>query len=1212
MKMNEVKRPCFGIDLGTSNTEISMYHNGKVTTLGIPQHLTKDGRRETISRRMPSLVCFAEDGRQLFGEVFRTPRRDMYDRYGSVIVNTKRMLLHDPDEPVGSYVRNRKEVQVTPRHVAQLLLKQCWVAAERAGYQQGDPVMITVPCAYQMDQIHATLDAARKAGFSIPANVELITEPVAALIEYIFFQNPKIPTDDPRFLNLDEPCNVLVYDLGGGTLDLALVRIEKTESGFRFTELSNNDTDLTRAIGGADFDNEAMNYFLEEVIAIEARKRSITSKEMKELLGEDMALLKEQIQGIAYNLKEEITNNRCGMIEPIVLPNEMRDDLDNEAIRFTLNGDEGYTYELSYMKCIWKFLNSNTEKNILSRIRYVLEHAYYEDLSPVQLRNVDKLLVTGGMTNFPPVMEALEKYLKDQSMDEQSPFNLTILKSTAGLDAVSIGAAYSHTLTIENRRSYRPRKYFLDVTEGLPIELGKDYRNINLPNPNLALFNIYGGVRKSDPNLRLQYSYQRRFKPNLTLPACIDFSFKLEKTGEGVLEGTVRHYDGVLPKMRFREAWEDKSYAESKNSTEMEVLSRCFGGIIEKSDKRLGKNGVFYGVEVPKLANSEKQVFRSCSDVFTAEQILAQAIEIMDLNQVGNPIPERFDDLIDLLLHHYQFEPELREIPALQYALYSLRQLQLSRIKIPSFPPRPEEVESMVDDDMRDISYGIDDLCQAVAELYLNGSEELKNQLNEELIHCINNWSWSDIFQVILSIAQHAGNYEWAALLHKRVMKRRDRIRAGRVEAMTSLDKHTQNRLAQTYLNYLNDGGEPTRYFCEAVEILFRDRFEFSDEHWYNCDLVKDLLRKIPDNTRARICQNDKRLITLLEEMDPSTANLPDDLKQILYRMPRDTDMRRKVWERVNSFLDDPKSKWSMMRVLSERGKRYDETTVSKILDIKEPEEPAHQKTWIRTLACCKNNKTAESILEKLWMRCALYQKYKMIENRNTKEEYVMLQIEKASLWLQDEQFLEDVINDNSIDILVAMSLIRDKDQLRRSTMLSALIAVVPNDWDKQSGNRKKIWKRLVNAVHIFWNNLDKYEENDFRVDLNYALKQLAYTANRYPENCRKLDRALFNFCRIFYDGKNPLKMYNSDLVYTLKRLFINSGEVCPLSTQTQYWFLRVLDKRYMFPDIQARKNEYRELLIRWCEITTGQDNRTLVNSRVFLNIVGYIPEAKG
>lgn len=1241
MSLNERKRPCFGIDLGTSNTEISIFHNGRVQTLEIPQHRTRDGMTESRSRRMPSMVYFAEDGSCRFGEVFRIPPMDMKYGAGRVVMNTKRMLLHDPDQPVGAVSIRGKEVDITPKAVAEKLLGRCLSAAEKEGYMPGDPVMLTVPCAYQMDQIHATLDAARKAGFSIPHDVELITEPVAALIEYIIFQNPKTSEDDPRHLDVSEPFNILVYDIGGGTLDLALVRVEKTaDNSFRFTELSNNDTDLSRAVGGADFDKLASEHIMQQVLRFEGQKRGITPEEMQQRIEEAqmMGWLEEVVQGHAYMIKEHLARGIHGELPPVVLKGENVDDLDREPIRITLDGDMGYPYEIAYMPAIRKLLNprmgNDTGSNILSRIRDVLENAYYEDHTPVKLQEVSKILVTGGMANFPPVMEALKSYLNQQRNAPKSPFSLSILRSTAGLEAVSRGAAYSHNLTIENRRSYRPRRYYLMVSEGLPYDLTMRKAGvINLPNPSEALLNIYSGTSAYDPNLRLQYSYQRRFSQPLQLPATIDFSFELQKSGEGILKGTVKDSTDRKQHIDFIEAWEDKNYAESKLHRNAKESFGNFGKGRSKKVTEGGKDGVYYGaVRIKPQETSEKRLFLNADNTQEAEQFFKRIIQNMDLDNVGKPIIMRFDDLIKILEDYYQpgqlktadldaadggacadtgehdqhQDRPGRKIPVLQYALYSLRQLPLNRIKIPSYPTRPEEEANMFDEELQDISDGIYNLCAAVADLYEYGGEDVQEWMGKELRHCINDWSWSDIFQVILSIAQHVGSYEWAALLHKRLMKRSDRIRLQRVEAMALPDRHTPNRLAQTYLNYLDDDGDPTPLFCRSVEFLFLDRYGYGDEHWFNCDPVKRLLRKLPDDTRERIFQSDRRLREMMEVQNPTKAQTPDDLKQMLYRPPQDEVQKKKMWERVDEFLDDPKSQWPMMRVLSERGKRYAPQTISRILAIEEPEDIGQQKTWIRTLACCRR-KESDAVLLRLWSRCALYPKYMMILDKGSPERNVIQQIESIESFLNNTDLMERMMKDNSIDILVSLSLIRDREQLRRLSMISALIAAIPTDWSTGDHVQRGIWKRLVNAVHILWSNVSKKDADFLQQYLTIALKQLAYNGSQSAVSRKRLDRALYNYCKLFTDGSSLKKLYHPQLMNHLRNLF-NKCEVCPLSTQTQLSFISFLNERYGHSDVMVRLDDYREFLVRWCLITSGTDNRNLVQSPVYRNIVGNVP----
>ena len=202
----------FGIDLGTTNSLIAKYENGRVALFRNPV-----GHKESL----PSVVAFRKD-RILVGDKAREYLlKDTVNVFGGF---KRRMGSNDR-----FYVVNIDE-NVTPVELSAHILKEL-----KQFVHTGEPLeaaVITIPASFDLMQANATQKAGLQAGFS---EVFLLQEPIAAALAY--------------FNNERENRNGywLVYDLGGGTFDIALVEINDDEMNVKDHEGNN-------FLGGVDFD----------------------------------------------------------------------------------------------------------------------------------------------------------------------------------------------------------------------------------------------------------------------------------------------------------------------------------------------------------------------------------------------------------------------------------------------------------------------------------------------------------------------------------------------------------------------------------------------------------------------------------------------------------------------------------------------------------------------------------------------------------------------------------------------------------------------------------------------------------------------------------------------------------------------------------------------------------------------------------------------
>ena len=209
-----------GIDLGTTNSVVSVLEGGEPTVITNPEG----------SRITPSVVGFTKDGQRLVGQL------------------AKRQAVSNPDRTVSSIKRHMGEQykvtidgkDYTPPEISAMVLQKLKADAEAYLGETVTQAVITVPAYFNDSQRQATKDAGKIAGLEV---LRIINEPTAAALAY--------------GLDKDSDETILVFDLGGGTFDVSI--LELTEGTFD-VQATNGDTHL----GGDDFDKKVMDWMVAE------------------------------------------------------------------------------------------------------------------------------------------------------------------------------------------------------------------------------------------------------------------------------------------------------------------------------------------------------------------------------------------------------------------------------------------------------------------------------------------------------------------------------------------------------------------------------------------------------------------------------------------------------------------------------------------------------------------------------------------------------------------------------------------------------------------------------------------------------------------------------------------------------------------------------------------------------------------------------------
>ena len=335
------KEKIIGIDLGTSNSAASVLVGGKPTTIPSAEGASQYGKS------FPSYVAFTDDGQMLVGE---PARRQAVTNPENTISAIKRSMGTDHKVTV-----NGK--QYSPQEISAFILQKIKKDAETFLGEPIQKAVITVPAYFDDNQRTATKDAGTIAGLDV---VRLVNEPTAASLAYGL---DKSEEDD---------MNIMVYDLGGGTLDVTIMEFG---GGVFEVRSTSGDTQL----GGTDMDNVLIKYLADE----------FKSKEGIDLMDNDQAV--QRLREAAEKAKIELSTTTTTEVN---LP-------------FIAMGTDGTPKNL-----IISLTRAKLEElvdSIVEKSGKPMQQAL--DDAKMSKSEIDKIILVGGPTRMPIVQQFVEKFI---------------------------------------------------------------------------------------------------------------------------------------------------------------------------------------------------------------------------------------------------------------------------------------------------------------------------------------------------------------------------------------------------------------------------------------------------------------------------------------------------------------------------------------------------------------------------------------------------------------------------------------------------------------------------------------------------------------------------------------------------------------------------------------------------------------------------------
>ena len=358
-----------GIDLGTTNSAMAVMQSGKPEIIA-----NSEGARTT-----PSVVAVNKNGERLVGQVARrqqvtNPKNTVYEvkrlsgrRWGDKEGQRGLKLMGYEIIKSGQGVKVKMgDKEYSSEEISAMILGKLKSDAEAF---LGSPVteaVITVPAYFDDSQRQATKDAGKIAGLEVK---RIINEPTAAALAYGLDKADK----------KDE--KIAVYDLGGGTFDVSILELG---DGVFEVKSTNGDTHL----GGADFDRVIVNYLAEEF-----------KKEQGIDVADDKAAM-QRLRDEAEKAKIELSTT-----------NEVEVNL--PFLTADAEGPKHFEHKLTRAKL------ESLVGELIDKTAVPCEKALKD--AKISAKDIDAVVLVGGMTRMPSVVEKVKKIFGKDPMKGVNP-----------------------------------------------------------------------------------------------------------------------------------------------------------------------------------------------------------------------------------------------------------------------------------------------------------------------------------------------------------------------------------------------------------------------------------------------------------------------------------------------------------------------------------------------------------------------------------------------------------------------------------------------------------------------------------------------------------------------------------------------------------------------------------------------------------------------
>jgi L1 cell adhesion molecule like protein len=414
-----MSRIAVGIDLGTTYSCVAVYQNGSVEIIANDQ-----GNRIT-----PSYVSFQDDER-LIGDA---AKNSSTQNPQNTIYEIKRMIGREFNDPILQrdmkllpYTvvedKGRPKVKVdymgteklfSAEEISAMILTKMKETAEKYIGKTVTDAVITVPAYFNDAQRQSTKDAGLIAGLNV---LRVINEPTAAAISY------GLDKKDGKNRN------VLIFDFGGGTHDVSLLKIE--DCVFEVVA-TGGDTHL----GGSDLDQRIVQHLMNE----------FQQKHKVSLAGNKKAI--RRLAAVSERAKRTLSSSTTANIEVDSITN-------------------GIDFNTTLSRAKFESLCSDIFHKAMGPVEQVLQDA------KMSKSEIDEIVLVGGSTRIPKVRELLSKFFNGKEL----------CQSVNPDEAVAYGAAIQSSILVGNKHDKTNDLLLLDVNPlSLGVETGGEVMTVLIP-----------------------------------------------------------------------------------------------------------------------------------------------------------------------------------------------------------------------------------------------------------------------------------------------------------------------------------------------------------------------------------------------------------------------------------------------------------------------------------------------------------------------------------------------------------------------------------------------------------------------------------------------------------------------------------------------------------------------------------------------------------
>ncbi|HZO17051.1 MAG TPA: molecular chaperone DnaK [Polyangiaceae bacterium] len=372
-----------GIDLGTTNSCVAVLEGSSASAVSVRVIPNAEGSRTT-----PSVVAFTSSGERLVGQV---ARRQAATNARDTVYAVKRLMGRKFDDP-----EVQKQLSLVPYNIVSAKNGDAWIEAggrtmsppeissmvlrtmkEIAESYLGEEVVeavITVPAYFDDAQRQATKDAGRIAGLDIK---RIVNEPTAAALAY--------------GLDRQGAQTIAVYDLGGGTFDISILRID---NGVFSVKATLGDTHL----GGEDFDNRLVARLADE----------FQQRHQVDLRKDKMAL--QRLKDSAEKAKHELSSS----LETVI----------NLPFLAVGAGNQPLHLERVVKRNEFEMLNGDLIDRTVDACAQAVRDA------GLAIEDIDNVVLVGGMTRMPAVQSAVEDFFGRAASRDVNPDEVVAVGAT--------------------------------------------------------------------------------------------------------------------------------------------------------------------------------------------------------------------------------------------------------------------------------------------------------------------------------------------------------------------------------------------------------------------------------------------------------------------------------------------------------------------------------------------------------------------------------------------------------------------------------------------------------------------------------------------------------------------------------------------------------------------------------------------------------------